>query len=91
MPKWLLATIPADRISGTCYNGFGGLNFSSQELPKQPKPLHIQAYDYQLKELVAAGIVELLPEWQGLLTDDKFTFAQQLVWGQGLLAGTTQW
>jgi hypothetical protein len=85
MPYWLLVAVDADRIDGCLYSGFGGHNFASTELAKEPKPLHVQMYDYQLTELVVSGTAEVFPEWTELL-GDRMAFAQTLEWGKGLLA-----
>lgn len=69
MPYWILVSINADRIDGRSYSGYAGLNFSSRELPKEPKPLFIQSYAYLLERMVASGTVRLDPEFEDLPKD----------------------
>lgn len=69
MPYWLLVRIDADRVDGKVYSGFGGLNFASNELSHEPKPLTLQMYAYQLGQLIEAGKIELDPEFAGLEVD----------------------
>ncbi len=66
MPYWLLARIDAVRLDGATYSGFGGVNFAENELPKGEKVQYgVQRQRYELRDLVEAGLVELLPgfEW----------------------------
>jgi hypothetical protein len=69
-PYWLMVKIDADRISGKTYSGFGGVNFASRDLPLKPAPFRIQAYAYQIRDLVDAGKIEILPEYEWLTSDD---------------------
>lgn len=69
MPYWLLVTVEADRIDGRMYSGFGGRNFASEALPKEPRPLLIQMYHYHIPQLVNDGRLRLNPGFEWLLTD----------------------
>jgi len=63
MPHWILSTIDAEVVGGGHYSGFGGVNYSFRPAKKGPEPTHIQAYTFQLLEMVEKGSVELLPEF----------------------------
>jgi len=67
MPYWLLCGIDTDRIDGRLYNGFGGVNYSSTELPHEPVCYTIQMYRYQLPDLVKDGRVTLKSGFEWLL------------------------
>lgn len=75
MPYWLVAGIAADRIDGRLYSGFGGVNYASTELPKEPTTYHLQTYSFHLDELVSGGRVELLPGFEWLLTERPWSHA----------------
>jgi hypothetical protein len=61
MPYYLQATIDSKRVSGALYSGFGGVNFAKTELEiGEHVPYHYQSYNYELKNLLDAGRVELL-------------------------------
>lgn len=60
MPYWLLVGIDATRVSGALYSGCGGRNFARTDLPAgEAVSYAVQAYAYQLADLVKAGRVEL--------------------------------
>lgn len=69
MPYWLCCGIDGDRIDGRLYSGFGGVNFASTKLPKEPTVYHVQTYAYYAKDLVEKGILTLLPGFEWLLTE----------------------
>ena len=70
MPYWLLTTIDTVRVSGALYSGFGGVNYGKTELPAGEAVRYtIQLYVSALRELVATGIVELLPGREWLLEE----------------------
>jgi hypothetical protein len=70
MPQWLLATIPAVRLAGALYSGFGGVNFAETPLrPGVRLDYHVQIGAYQLAQHVQAGSVVLRPEFTWLLTE----------------------
>ena len=70
MPYWTLVGIPARRLAGATYNGFGGANFSSNDLPQEPVKYVAQMYAYHLPEQVRQGLVKLLPEFAYLGDSD---------------------
>lgn len=85
MPYWLVAGIDARRVEGKTYSGFGGVNYSSRDLPVEDVTYNFQTYAYHLQKLVDEGMVELLPGFE-LLAEDKIAFGKSLEWGKGLLA-----
>lgn len=66
-PQSLSVKIDADRIAGTLYSGFAGLNFASSDLPLEPKPLFVSPYAYALPELIDQGSIELSAEGAELM------------------------
>lgn len=67
MPYWLLIGIDSVRKSGRLYNGFGGVNFSSTELPADEAVRYtIQTYKYMIPEMVASGRLTLDPAFEWL-------------------------
>lgn len=85
MPYWLVASIPARRIEGKTYSGFGGVNFASTDLPQEDVTYGVQAYAYSLAKMIEDGRVELSPGFE-LLAEDRLAFGRTLAWGEGLLA-----
>lgn len=70
MPYWLIVGVDCKRVSGRLYSGFGGVNYSSTELKPGEDVIHvIQAYAYQIKDMVKAGKLTLLPEYSWLTAD----------------------
>lgn len=69
MPYWVLVGIDADRIEGKIYSGFGGVNYSSRDLPVGPKQYHIQAYQYHLTDMVKQGLIQLDSGFEWLITE----------------------
>lgn len=63
MPYWLLASIDAETVGGGYYSGCGGVNYGFTPAEKGPSQTHIQAYTFQLLEMVENGTVELFPEF----------------------------
>lgn len=86
MPYWVLVAIDADRVAGKLYSGFGGVNFGSEDLPKEPTQYRIQSKACWLAKTVEGGHIELLPEWSGLAGDYLEFARSNLKWGEGLLA-----
>lgn len=61
MPKWLLASVKSERLSGKLYSGCGGVNYSSRDLPAGEAVDYVhQLYSYELPRLIETGRVELL-------------------------------
>lgn len=77
MPYWLVVSIPATRLRGTLYSGFGGVNFASTELKKGEAITYgMQGYRYHIKQWVAAGRLTL---------DERFSFLMdEKPWDRGL-------
>lgn len=72
MPYWLVVTVPATRVCGRLYNGFGGVNYSHTELPAgEDCPYHTQMYVYGIPELVEQGKLTLDPEFAFLALKDQ--------------------
>jgi hypothetical protein len=71
MPYWLVARIDGDRIAGRLYSGFGGHNFASRELPQEPAPWHVQTYVSAIPKLVAEGVLEIKPQFAGLVAEHR--------------------
>lgn len=70
MPTWVLVGIPATRVDGATYSGFGGVNFASRELSKGERVTDtIQTYPFTLKGMIEAGKLTLKPEFAWLLED----------------------
>ena len=65
MPYWLIVKIDTNVVDGGYYSGFAGNNFAFTPAERKASTYHIQAYWYQLPELVACGQVEMIPgrEW----------------------------
>ena len=82
MPYWLLAKLDADVVGGGYYSGFCGNNFAFTPAKLEPTKHHVQMYDYQLKELVAAGRVEVLPGFEWALKDKRAYIAEPFTWDQ---------
>ena len=70
MPYWLLGAIDSEVVEGKTYSGFGGVNFSSRDLPSGPSKLHVQTSFNVLKDMIRDGSVELLPGMEWLLNDE---------------------
>jgi hypothetical protein len=58
-PYYLNAAVPARRIDGRLYSGFGGCNFASRELPCEPVTYYWSVYAYHLGGLLESGKVRL--------------------------------
>lgn len=84
-PQWLCASIATNRLAGKLYSGFGGNNFASHDLPKEPKTYTIQTYSYHIPDLVEQGLITLFPEWAMLSVDDH-AFVRTLKIGEDVLA-----
>src|SRR5574343_278307 len=73
MPQFVLAAIASVRKSGALYSGCGGVNYSKMELPAgEQLDYHMQSYMYVLRDLIAAGKVELDPDLASLGIDHGF-------------------
>jgi hypothetical protein len=81
MPYWLLIGLDTERVSGALYNGCGGVNYGSTELPAGEAVRHtLQLYAYNLRDpkpefatlgpgLVSSGKVKLDPRFAWLLEE----------------------
>lgn len=68
MPDAPTAPIDTVRVSGALYSGFGGVNFARTELkPGEAVTYWERFHLFQLRELVDAGRVTLLPGFEWLL------------------------
>jgi hypothetical protein len=75
MPQWLIVGVPCRVTEGRTYNGFGGLNFSSQAIEPYDSKYIVQAYAYQIGHLVSTGKIRLDPCWEWLNQDSSLVFA----------------
>lgn len=71
MPYWLLYSIKSRVTGGRLFNGFGGLNFSSQEIEPHDSHYPVQTYDYTLKTAVEKGYITVFPDWAWLAGEHK--------------------
>ena len=69
MPYWLLISIDSNIIDGKTYSGFGGVNYSSRDIPSGPSRWPVQTYFFGLQDLIREGTVKLLPEFEWVLDD----------------------
>jgi hypothetical protein len=58
-PYYINASVPAVRIDGRTYSGFGGVNFSSRELPHEPVQYGWSTYAYHLGHLLDTGKIRV--------------------------------
>ena len=62
VPRWILVGVDSTRVSGRLYNGFGGVNYSSVEMPAGETVVYnLQFNVFTIKELIEKGHVEPLP------------------------------
>lgn len=63
-PHYLHAQFKTIRQAGRLYSGFGGVNYSYNELTKgEEVPYSWHPYEYSLKSCVESGRTWLMPEW----------------------------
>jgi len=86
VPRWLLVGVASERVSGRLYNGFGGVNYSSTELPAgEAVEYGLQFNPYQIAGLIAAGKVEPLPGMESVcagMADNHYDLARQWTFEQ---------
>jgi hypothetical protein len=62
--KWLLIKLGTFITDGKYYNGFGGVNYSSNKIKSEDSTYTLQLYAYTIPSLLNSGKLTLFPEFE---------------------------